>query len=352
MIWLGGANPAAADHAVPAPLFPGLNRLTAARSETLIVRQVAKRDVRMSDVIRRLERDHPDLLRKLSEELNPSDLQSLLIEVARRRSARRTPGDIVRDYTESRFFAPARAPAADFLAWDHLASEVARDRFELLELSPTAPLGACAAIARVGQNWSIGTVRNGEVISDATNILAIEAALRRKESDRDVHLGASARVVRPQSYNAPGMLAHFRLFALVSAGRSRGSVDFEAEALRRHLDFYCAAIVRFIPGVKLRLAVTGRPLLAVAQDCAAGHGIGFAEEEREAAAGYYAGFCFHIYAEQPDGGWRQLADGGLVDWGARLTSNAKERTVISGVGVEGLLAQRLEAAAEPAPGTP
>lgn len=301
----------------------------------------------MSDVIRRLEREHPGLLNKLSEELNPSDLQSLLIEVARRRSSHRTPSDIVRDSAESRFFAPARSPAADFLAWDMLAGEVARGQFELLELSPTAPLGACAAVAKVGQNWSIATVRKGEVISDPTNILAIEAALRRKTSREDTHFGASARVVRPQNYNAPGMLAHFRLFALVSGGHSRGSVIFETEALIRHLDFYCNAVSRFIPGIRLQLAVTGEPLLAVAREFAARRGIQFAEEERAAVAGYYAGFCFHLNAGQPDGSWQQLADGGLVDWGARLTGNAKERTLISGVGVEGLLAQRAKTQATP-----
>src|ERR1700686_5391443 len=129
----------------------------------------------MNDVIRRLESEHPGLLHKLAEDLNPSDLQSLLLEVARRRSLKRTPSDVVRDFTESRFFAPAKSPVAHLLAWDNLASDVAQGRFELLELSPIAPLGACAAVARVGQNWSIATVRKGEVISDPTNILAIEA---------------------------------------------------------------------------------------------------------------------------------------------------------------------------------
>jgi len=85
--------------------------------------------------------------------------------------------------------------------------------------------------------------------------------------------------------------------------------------------------------------VTGEPLLMAARDFAGRRGFQFAEEERPAVASYYAGFCFHINAEQSDGSWWQLADGGLVDWGARLTGNAKERTLISGVGVEGLLAQ-------------
>jgi hypothetical protein len=178
------------------------------------------------------------------------------------------------------------------------------------------------------------------VISDPTNILAIEAAVRRKNNLEDVHLGASARVVRPQNYNAPGLLAHFRLFALVSAGRDRRGAGFESESLLRHLNFYCDAIGRFVPNLRLQLAVTGEPLLAIARDFAARRGLEFAEEERQAVAGYYAGFCFHIYAERPDGSWRQLVDGGLVDWGAHLTGNAKERTLISGAGVEGLLAHR------------
>jgi hypothetical protein len=297
----------------------------------------------MSDVIGRLEREHPGLLHQLAEELNPSDLQSLLLEVARRRSLKRRPSEIVREFKESRFFRPARPPVAQLLAWDNLAVELAHGRFELLELSPTAPLGSCAAIAKVGQNWSIATVRKGEIISDPTNILAIEAALRRKASEQDVHLGASARVVRPQNYPAPDMLAHFRLFALVSAGRNRGSSDFECEALFRHLDFYCDAISRFASDPKLRLAVSGEALFAAARDYAVRRGVQFAEEERQSVGGYYAGFCFHIYAEQPDGGWRELVDGGLVDWGARLSGNAKERTLISGTGVERLLMQRDEA---------
>lgn len=296
----------------------------------------------MSEIIQRLEREHPGLLHKLVDELKPSDLQSLLLEVARRRSLRRTPSDIVRDFTHSRFFAPARASLPELAAWDALACELAEGRFDLLELSPVAPLAACSAVANVGQNWSIATVRGGEVVSDPTNILAIEASARRKTSAEDVHLGASTRVVRAQNYDAPGMLAHFRLFALVSAGRGRSGAEFETEALLRHLEFYCDAFRRFIPGVRLRLNITGEMLLAAAREFAVRRDLAFAEEERQAVASYYAGFCFHIYAERSDGGWRQLADGGLVDWGARLTANGKERTLISGAGVEGLLTQRAE----------
>lgn len=141
------------------------------------------------------------------------------------------------------------------------------------------------------------------------------------------------------------MLAHFRLFGLVSAGRDRGSAHFEAEAFGRHLDFYCDAFDRFSPGIALRLAVTGESLLAAAKAFAARREIQFAPEERDAADSYYAGFCFHLYARRADGGWRQLVDGGLVNWGARLTGNAKERMMISGAGLEGVIAHRAEMSA-------
>lgn len=295
----------------------------------------------MNDIISRLEREHPGLLLTLVDELNSSDLQSLLLEVMRRRSSKRSTADVVSEFSKSRFYAPASAEFGHLLEWDNLASEVAKNKFELLEVSPLAPLGACSLVAKVDQNWSVATARKGEMVSDTTNILAIEAAVRRKKHHGDTHIGAAARVVRPQNYHSPGMLAHFRLFGLVSLGRDRGGMTFEAEALRRHLEFYCEALNRFIPDTKLKLAVTGENLLPTAQDFAAHRGFLFAKEDRNAADGYYSGFCFHIYGFDADGVWRELVDGGLVDWGALLTSNAKERMLISGAGVEGILAHRM-----------
>lgn len=301
----------------------------------------------MNDIIRRLERDHPALLRALVDELNSSDLQSLLLEVIRRRSWKRSTADVVSEFSKSRFYAPASVEFGRLLEWDNLANEVARNKFELLELSPLAPLGTCSLMAKVDQNWSVATVRKGEMVSDTTNILAAEAAVRRKKQLGDIHIGASSRVIRPQNYKTPGLLAHFRLFGLVSAGRDRGGMKFEAEALHRHLEFYCDAFRRFIPDVKLKLAVTGDALLATAQDFAAHRGLAFATENRDAADGYYAGFCFHIYADDSNGIGRQLVDGGLVNWGAVLTNNAKERMLISGAGVEGILDHQTDGPKKP-----
>jgi hypothetical protein len=55
---------------------------------------------------------------------------------------------------------------------------------------------------------------------------------------------------------------------------------------------------------------------------------------REQARGYYAGLCMSLWADNPAGKHMNLADGGFTDWTRRLLSNAKERLMISGIGVE------------------
>jgi hypothetical protein len=299
----------------------------------------------MSGIIERIERESgvEGLAEILADRLNPSDLQSLLIEVTRRRAGKRSPAELLKDFASSRFFGAARPDRAALLAWEQLALSLGEGRFEPVELSPVAPLGACSVVASVDQDWSIGTTRRGEVVSDPTNVLALEAARLRQAGSGDVHLMTSHRVVRPQNYGDGKMLAHFRLFALVSSGRDRGGYGFEAEALGRQVGLLLEAFGQFMAqGTALRLGYTRttapnvdarlEALRSVAQTNGAEL---FEEVGRAAAGGYYAGFCFHIFA-----GDLQLADGGVVDWGAKLTGNGKERMVIAGCGVERLLGLR------------
>jgi hypothetical protein len=189
-------------------------------------------------------------------------------------------------------------------------------------------------------------------MSDPTNVLALEAMRRRRGGTGDVHLAASPRVVRAQNYGS-GVLAHFRLFSLVSTGRERGGSAFELEALERHLWLYATAFADFVaPDTALRLSYSGNGtstaerLIAATRDAASRAGIGCIEEPEPATAGgYYEGFRFRIHARPSgQGEWLQLVDGGNVDWGARIAGNAKERMLISGVGVERLVALRGQSA--------
>lgn len=301
----------------------------------------------MASPVARIARSlgQPGIVEALAD-LPATDLQSLLLAVAARRAARRRPADLLHDYENSRFFGAAPLPWAAFAEWDGIARQSAAD-FEFLLLSPMAPLASCAAVASVGQDWSVPTLRTGEVVSDPTNVLAVEAALRRKRApDAPAHLATIHRVVRPQAYANPKSLAHFSLFALVSSARDTGGFATEAGMIASHLAVYFTAFRCFLgPATPLSLSYTIAGSSTDARHAAlaaiaAQNGVPVWEEpDRKAVTGYYSGFCFHVWADLPSGR-RQLADGGTVDWVQKLAANAKERSLVSGTGVDGLIAIR------------
>lgn len=286
----------------------------------------------------------PDLPEVLADRMSPSDLQTLLLAVAERRSAKRSAAAVLADYERGRFFGASPVPASMFLQWDTATAAATDGRFEGLVLSPMAPLASCAAVAPVAQQWSVPTCRTGEVVSDPTNILALEAAIRRKNGQANVSLATTHRVVRPQAYQSTKMLAHFSMFALLSTSRDRGSNQTEAEAIGLHLETHLS-VFRLLLGGEIRFSVS-YTLVSSSDDDArlkAVHHVAkrfevdvWEEVDRPAANSYYAGFCFHIWAEL-DGRRHQLSDGGTVDWVGKLMTNAKERTLISGTGVEGAI---------------
>lgn len=314
----------------------------------------------MDAVVRRIERDLglPGLARILADELPAADLSTLLMEVFRRRAARRRPADVLRAIGEDRFARPATISPLAHNVWEQMALAHCEAHFEAIELSPLTPLGTNFVTAGVSPDWAVPTIRRSEVVSDPTNVLALEAARRRRECLRDraraaqpVHLAASHRVVRPQAYGDPRLSSHFRLFALVSSGRGAGRPGFEAEALSLQLDLVLGLLnsyfARLVPlEVTYTVATPGSDLaqarLAGLAEVAAEYGAQLNEEPDRAAVGhYYAGLCFHVNACSMSGEWVQVADGGVVDWGRRLVDN-KERMVIAGIGSERVVALHQE----------
>jgi hypothetical protein len=169
--------------------------------------------------------------------LPASALGSLLLAVHRSRAAAVTAARL-RTAAAERLFRPSSVEGRVFHRFDAVAFEAARD-FEAVEVAPIAPFGACAALAGIDQNNVLTALRRAEVLADPTVPLALAAALRRPPSARAavVRLCASARLVRMQSLEgAPAELTpHFRLFALVSAGRDTGEDRFETDALAEHV---------------------------------------------------------------------------------------------------------------------
>ena len=310
----------------------------------------------MDKIIERIERKAgiPNLVSILAEQLSPTDLQSLLLEVYRLRSSRLQPAAVLADYASNRFVHPSSMPPLSLLKWEQIAFSHLPQEFQPIALSPVCPLGTNAVVASVDQNWAVSTARNTEVVSDSTNVLALECALRRREllradpkSSTPVHLAASHRLLRAQRYEGPGLLSHFSAFALCSAGRDQGNLRFELSALGLHIRFYLNALQAFLgQDVALHLSVTDltpnthterieAQLFSAIRAEFEGVECAF-DEHRTSGRGYYRDLCFHIHATAASGEQLFLVDGGSVDWTQQFLSNAKERLVISGIGSERL----------------
>jgi hypothetical protein len=216
------------------------------------------------------------------------------------------------------------------------------DRFVGIELSPVGPVGSCAAVAPVSQNRVVTTTRLSEVVSDAANMLAIEAAVRRLEQppDAQVHVAASHRLLRAQVFE-PGAASHFRLFTLVSSARDTGSARTEAELLGHHLSFWTDVLATVAPHRRpqIELTVFDHPVIAarVADTILPAHRsdvVGLVENpNRERGRGYYTGLALRLSA---DGGATEIGDGGFTTWTAQLMGNAKERCLVSCIATERL----------------
>jgi hypothetical protein len=291
-------------------------------------------------IIERIVRESgvPELFEVLTERLAPTDLQSLLLAVQRARSARLTPADVLRAYERNRLLHPASIEPARRAAIEQLAFSLLPDGYELVELSPVAPLGAVTALTSLSQDVALATVRGSEVVSDATNVLALEAATRRRrDRSRLALLATVQRVVRVHAAEGPGVHPHFALLGLVAAGRDRGGHELETDVLAGQLDFY----------VRLLAAAGARELrvLLTPLDERAGtdvldrlrerhrHVDAALDTSRERGRGYYTDVCFDVRA-----GDVSIVDGGFVDWTQRLLSDRKERLLISGAGVERIAA--------------
>ena len=313
-----------------------------------------------SKIIERIERETetPGLLSLLAEKISPSDLQSLLLEVYRQRAQRQTPAAILADYETNRFVRPAPYHF-NLLEWEETAYRMLGSDFQRMTLSPVAPLGTSSAIALVDQNRVLSTIRNNEVVSDSTTVLALEGASQRRQllkknpkSKEQIHLATTHRLLRTQNYGNPKAQSHFAIFSLCSAGQDEGSLKFELSAAYKHIKAYLRALRTFLGGaVRLRVSIesfvpeTQKTLIeqrlfnALNEEFAMFPYSDFANMEcvmdsSTSGHDYYEGFRFHIHAATRDGQMAELADGGPVNWTQKLLSNAKERCVISGIGSE------------------
>ncbi|MFB8024446.1 MULTISPECIES: hypothetical protein [unclassified Streptomyces] len=300
--------------------------------------------------LRRVLRRHggPELLDLLTDGMSGADLTTLLLEVFRRRADRRSPAEVMRRYRSDRFVAPAPVGFAALRRTEDALLSALPDGFEILVLAPVVPLAAHSAVASVDPRKVIATVRGSEVAADPTNALALEASLRRSRSlaadarsGTPVRLAAFQRVVRAQHFGRAGMLAHFQILGLVTAGRDAGNQSFEHQQLTEHLRFAArASAAAGARHTRIRLTcleeASRQVVDRVREECSAFPDVSVTEDpDRTTGRGYYRGICFKVFAGARED-CPEVGDGGFVDWSQLLTGSRKERLLISGYGVDRL----------------
>ncbi|MGH3417942.1 MAG: hypothetical protein ACRDSS_15835 [Actinocrinis sp.] len=276
-----------------------------------------------------------------------ADLNTLLLEVMRRRAARLGPAQVMRRYRDDRFVGPSPVSFAGLREARERLVGALPSSFSVVTLAPVAPFGAHSVVGTVNQNNVVTTVRGNEVAADPTNGLALEAAVRRSALSGAagvaavVRLAAVQRVVRAQAFAGDGRYAHFELLGVVTAGRDVGNLEFERLHLVEHLSLHARALrAPSISSVSIVLTVLDPQFSAVAEHARAVLGSAPSTEvvldpAREGGRAYYSGLCFKVHAVI-DGEQVEISDGGFTDWTRRLLGNRKERLLISGAGVDRL----------------
>ncbi|MGA0557695.1 hypothetical protein ACO2Q8_13655 [Larkinella sp. VNQ87] len=299
-------------------------------------------------ILQRINR--PELLRILADELTPSELNTVLLEVFDRQTARLSAPELLKQYQKNRFVKPADLAVMALRGLETRLLQIFETfRFQPIELSPVAPLGSCSVVATADQKKILSALRGTEVLADATNALALHVADLKKNgrwqpvSPTDqLRFSTIHRHVRTPEVTIPGHSQHFKIACLISSGRDTGSFQFERESLAEHLAVMTAILRDSLQISTLRFRLIRRsededgrlleqvsnhirqlrPDLVLETDRTPSH------ENR-----YYKGLQYKVLLTVR-GQEIEIGDGGFVDWTQQLLENKKERFLITGLGIE------------------
>jgi hypothetical protein len=297
-------------------------------------------------ILQRINR--PELVKILSEELTPSELNSLLLDVFDRQTDQLSPPELLQQYQKNRFVKPADT---NFLGLRELETKLLRIfetfQFKAIELSPVAPLGSCSVVATADQKKILSALRGTEVLADATNALALHVSDLKKDGQwkpvfptDQLRFSTIQRHVRTPKVAIPGHTQHFKIGCLVSSGRDTGGFQFERESLAEHVAVMTAVLrdALHVDALRFKLiqrSEDGRLLEQVKDHILQLRKDIIIETETDPIRGnsYYKGMQYKVIITVR-GQEYEIGDGGFVDWTQQLLQNKKERFLITGLGVE------------------
>ena len=129
-----------------------------------------------SDLTRKLleKIGQPELLNLLSQGLTGSELNTLLLEVAREKIKATSAPSLLKKYRINRYVKPADLPVLALKKTElDLLTLFNTHGFEPIELSPLSVCGSCSVVAPADQNKILSALRGTEVLADATNAIAL-----------------------------------------------------------------------------------------------------------------------------------------------------------------------------------
>jgi hypothetical protein len=298
----------------------------------------------MSDIAKSIEEKigHPGLLTDLDKKLPGSDLNSLLLELFRIKVASIGPSEVLQQFVKSRFAVPSSVDTIEFKELELKWLKAAKNKnFVPVTLSPLTPLGTCSAVAHVDQNNVVSTVRGMELISDATNVMALLIAREYKLQHQKTTLryATTHRHVRSQGLKDPRHTAHFGLFCMVTGGLDTGNYSFELDHLLEHLELHLTLLATHFPKEKLwgtiQLKEDNQSFREKLEERMKSFDNSFTVKiENTFNAGEYyqlARFRTYLHVGGQD---MNLSDGGFVNWTQKLIENKKHRLIISATGLE------------------
>lgn len=292
-----------------------------------------------------------DFFNVITHELSLSDLTSLLLEVYRERTQSITCSKLLTIYNHNRFVKPAKLNPLTRIDFEKLAFSLLPQNVEILDLSPVTALGTSSVMAKIDQNNILTALRGTEVVSDSTNVLALECARRKIifTDSQDITLCSSHRLLRTQLFNKPDCFAHFLILSLATSGKDQGSYKFEYNSLILHLNYYLSLMENLpkihLEAIKPRLKLIYyskqfmtffKPMLSeyLENKCPQ---IIIQHEMFAGDQSYYLNLRYQLYASNKHNREYFLLDGGFTNWMQNLLNNKKERFLISGLGAERLL---------------
>lgn len=285
---------------------------------------------------------YPDLLNDLIEKLSGSELNTLLLELFRKKAGKITPAAVLKQFRANRFVAPSVVDPISFRELEIRYLKLAEKKgFKLVTLSPLTCLGTCSAMGFVDQNNVVSALRGTEVVSDATNVFAILIAdeFKKQKKNSVLKYATAQRHVRSQFITAPGLTPHFSIFCMATGGVDTGGFTFEVDNLLDHIHLHFLLFSEDFGSDQLILKIflkdDNEIFHSKLEDILQGlkGSLKIDIEKQPVAGDYYKLIRFRFFVEHRQ---RQvnLSDGGFVDWTQKLISNRKHRLIISGIGTE------------------